>query len=398
MTNKLAFIIMALVFSAVGYAENLPINPQSSLPNSETVNSKTEKNAVKPQKSPSTNISLGTITTDVEGDLTIITARLNRNPEWKNLELEEHGTFLQVKLPNTQIPASGEFLDGNGPFLRKITSFQLGSEDGALRLFVNQDAAKAKLATSAELLGDRVLITIDHKKLEQLIAPAAKAEPTEAAAAAPTIDNAPKKPEATGAKELKNNAPTSADQKNEESNLHQQLTKGAAVCAVFFIALLAIPALKSRKKRASQSSKHSDYMEPATMKVLSSVSLGQKQKLTLVQVGSQQILLGITPDNINLLTNVETRPHSAMFSRALETANPDAEIKLKNPAEISSSPARRTLTPPTIQGRSLKPGKGSSINIGVGEDGPVELGRGSLKKDEDITKILRDRLRNLPPG
>jgi flagellar biogenesis protein FliO len=132
------------------------------------------------------------------------------------------------------------------------------------------------------------------------------------------------------------------------------------------------------------------------MRVLSSISLGQKQKLTLVQVGSQQILLGLTPDNINLLTNIDDKNSHAGFARALETANPNAEVRLKNPGEIASGQARKTLTAPAVKSRSIANNRGSNINIAIGEDGPVDLK--SSKSEDDITKILRDRLRNLPPG
>jgi hypothetical protein len=101
----------------------------------------------------------------------VVTVRLNNKPQWNEVALEEHGTFLQIKLPKTQIPASGEFIDGNGPYLKKIATFQLQDDDGALRFFLSLDASKAKMATSAELLGDRLVITIDHKKIEQLMAP-----------------------------------------------------------------------------------------------------------------------------------------------------------------------------------------------------------------------------------
>lgn len=395
MITRRFFLTATFLFAQVALGENLPAKPQSVLQHSpagkESSKSPAESAAVKQTAA----VTLGAVTTEVEGDLTIVTARLNRSPQWKNIEIEEHGTFLQIKLPQTLIPASGEFLDGNGPFLRKLASFQVGSDDGALRLFINQDASKAKLATSAELLGDRIVVTIDHKKLEQLITPAQKTTTPETAVAPNDKSSAPEV--VTAAQPL--SAPAEATintNVTENRQLHAQLTKGAGICALLFMCLLAAQFLKSRRARAKNQIKNAPQIEPVTMRVLSSISLGQKQKLTLVQVGSQQILLGLTPDNINLLTNIDDKNSHAGFARALETANPNAEVRLKNPGEIASGQARKTLTAPAVKSRSIANNRGSNINIAIGEDGPVDLK--SSKSEDDITKILRDRLRNLPPG
>jgi flagellar protein FliO/FliZ len=375
--------------------ENLPAKPQSELTHTsagkESPKAPPEATVVKQTAA----VTLGAVTTEVEGDLTIVTARLNRSPQWKDVEIEEHGTFLQIKLPQTLIPASGEFLDGNGPFLRKLASFQVGSDDGAIRLFINQDASKAKLATSAELLGDRIVVTIDHKKLEQLISPAQKVNPSEAVPV--TSDRADTPEVVTAAQSVSTPAQAKINTNvTENSQLYAQLTKGAGICALLFICLLTVQFIKSRRGRAKNQSKNSPQIEPVTMRVLSSISLGQKQKLTLVQVGNQQILLGLTPDNISLLKNIDDTNSQTRFARALETANPNAEVRLKNPGEITSGQARKTLTTPAVKSRSIGSNRGSNINIAIGEDGPVDLK--SSKSEDDITKILRDRLRNLPPG
>jgi flagellar protein FliO/FliZ len=342
-------------------------------------------------------LTLGSVTTEVDGDLTIVTARLNKTPEWKATEIEEHGTFIQIKMPRTLIPSSGEFLDGNGPFLRKIASFQLGDEDGALRLFLNQDAAKAKMATSAELLGDRIIITIDHKKLEQLINPVATA-------AAQNFDSS------SISNNIESEAPVSETQNSESpatsaasdpviansTNLHEKLTQGAVLCGVLFLALLGFQLIRNRKFKLKTKQAQNQYLEPVTMRVLSSISLGQKQKLTLVQVGKQQILLGLTPDSINLLSTIDNPSSVNNFSKALESADPNADVRLKNPLELNNVSGQKRLTSHTVNSRSIGPKRSSHINVAVGDDGLVDTR--PPKTEDDITKILRDRLRNLPPG
>jgi len=386
-------VIGGILLGASAFAASIPKLPQSPTPSAEPLKA---SSVVSPRAKVT---SLGLITTEVEGDLTIVTARLNKIPDWKEVVLEEHGTFLQVKLPQTQIPASGEFIDGNGPFLRKLATFQLPDEDGALRLFVNQDAAKAKLATTAELLGDRLVITIDHKKLEQLIAPQAVKQDTatdiigkttvDKSSPAPSdLINAEAKPEKI--------APTET---SGVSNLAPQLTKLAGFCGIMFLALIAAHWARARRIKRSRGSFDRQAVEPVSLKVLSSVNIGPKQRLTLVQVGDQQILLGVSSESINLITTVEPKPRPNSFARQLDAANPNAEIRLKAAEDITTPrPQRRPAIASTTQTRSENTIKGGRINVGVGENGPQNLNSQTSHNEGDITKILRDRLRNLPPG
>lgn len=341
--------IGGILLGTSALAANLPKTPQSPAPSADPV--KMSAAAPRPKVT-----ALGAITTEVEGDLTIVTARLNKIPDWKEVPLEEHGTFLQIKLPQTQIPASGEFIDGNGPFLRKLATFQLPDEDGALRLFVNQDAEKAKLATTAELLGDRLIITIDHKKLEQLIAPQTAKQET----AADIIAKTSVEKNAPAPSDLINTAPKAETQASSEisgmPNLAPQLMKVAAFCAVMFLGLIAAHWARARRIKKSRGSFDRPGPEPASLKVLSSVNIGPKQKLTLVQVGDQQILIGVSADAINMITTVESKPRQTSFARQLDAANPNADIRLKSAEDIAPSrPQRRPLTTPRpIQDQTIR--------------------------------------------
>jgi flagellar biogenesis protein FliO len=408
-------VLSTLLF---GFSANAttPKNPQSPAPK---IDADTNDSGSKANKSSQGGriantkeriTALGTVSTDVEGDFTIVTARLNQKPSWNEVSLEEHGTFLQIKFPKTQIPASGEFIDGNGPFLKKIATFQLPGDDGALRLFLNLDAAKAKLATTAELLGERIIISIDHRKLEQLIAPqSAKTDtmtaedvvaktvvdkslpaPSDQITNASKDSNAPKDSNSTGAGDSTNNGYLGQD-------LYGKLARVAAFVAVLLGALLAAQTLRSRRRNNGSPFRKRSEDEPVTMKILSNINLGQKQRLTLVQVGHQQLLLGVGADSINLLTTIEPKSRSRDFAMSLETANPNGTVRLKSPEDIQSPKAqRRTIAPTSTTTRPESPVKGGRINVGVGDDG-IAPAVASSSKTDDITKLLRDRLRNIPP-
>ena len=468
-----ASFAFALTASAVGYSAGFPKGPQAPLQELENATAQPAPkaaNASKDRKGATTTntnntstataataerkaLALGKIDTEVENDLTIITAKLSRQPTtWKELQIEDHGTFLQVKLPLTAIPNSGEFLDGNGPFLKKIATFQIGNDDGALRLFINQDAAKAKLATTAELIGERVIITIDHKKLEQLIQPGPKEKPvTVASAEVTTVLPAPapatvatktaEQPAATVESPLEASkaamsvstakAVTGAEAEaigpgEDKLDLKGKLVTATLFCGAMLVMLVAAHVWKKKRRMAGKTFKGSTAMEPAPMRILSNLSLSSRQKLALVQVGSQQILLGVSQDNISFLTNVESganraKSTQASFGNHLLNADPNAEVKLKStesltrplqrrPADAATTTtaARPAAPRPKAVGPETpaRPVTSSRVNYAVGDDGIADLRAKGIKNDkgesdqpfDDITKLIRDRLRNLPPS
>ncbi len=409
-----ASLIMTLLLTTKTFAAGVVRSPQSAVPTeaqealSPTTQAPSNFVDAKANNAPGKMTSLGEITTEVEGDLTIVTARLNKVPEWKDVILEEHGTFLQIKLSNTMIPASGEFIDGNGPFLKKIATFQLPNEDGALRLFVNQDAAKAKLASTAELIGNRLIITIDHNKLEQLISvqPAKSAGETASDIVAKTqVDKNLAAPGDLIAGAVAEKASAGATlQSPAGGELRSQLTKAAGFFAVLLLALVASQVVRAKRRKSGKFDFNRSISEPTAMKVLSSISVGQKQKVTLIQVGHQEILIGVGPETVNLITIIESTPKVNQFARHLESANPNADIRLKSPNEATPPlQARRpvaasTTTRPSTQPSATSTVKGNRINVGVGDEGPKNLNSPTNQKNDDITRILRDRLRNIPPG
>ncbi len=420
---------VALAHTAPLSAAGFPKGPQAPLQELESASASTAKNATekKSTREDKTALSLGKIETEVENDLTIITAKLNRQPSWKELSIEDHGTFLQIKLPAIAIPNSGEFLDGNGPFLKKIATFQVGNEDGALRLFINQDASKAKLATTAELLGERIVVTIDHKKLEQLIQPVAKEKnpATDIATTLKTEQAAPAEVQASAEVKPAVNAEAAPISVEEGLDLKGKLVTAAIFCAAMLVMLMGAHFLKNRRRKSGKSFKGSPIIEPAAMKILSNISLSARQKLALVQVGSQQILIGVSQDNITFLTNVETNApkQSQSFSTHLLNANPNAEVKMKAPVAAAARPQRQAETNVTMTSRPASPRPKSigpdqthaparpqpttsRVNYAVGDDGIADLRAKGVKSErvqadkqfDYITKLIRYRLRNLPPS
>ncbi|BBB28677.1 flagellar biosynthetic protein FliO [Neptunomonas japonica] len=66
------------------------------------------------------------------------------------------------------------------------------------------------------------------------------------------------------------------------------------------------------------------------MKIVSSLSLGTREKAVLIEVGDRQVLLGVSPGSVSLLES---------FSERVITASPDSEFdkKLKQSLDAGSS-------------------------------------------------------------
>jgi hypothetical protein len=147
-------------------------------------------------------------------------------------------------------------------------------------------------------------------------------------------------------------------------------------------------------------------VEDYSLKTLATHAVGPKQKLTVVQVGQEQILIGVSPDNINFLTSLkkpsETQPRvaidPAMFQK--QALPKEAPSRRSGPVldEVAPSrPASRTRSTP----RSELPEPGSAISYGISDQGIKNMKNSSRASDEpssvdDVTRMIRKKLRDLP--
>ncbi len=76
---------------------------------------------------------------------------------------------------------------------------------------------------------------------------------------------------------------------------------------IMVIALILMLAWLMKRMRFSQISG-----QQGTLRVIKQLSLGQKERVVVVEVGGEQILLGVTPNNVSLLKSLaEPLPEDA---------------------------------------------------------------------------------------
>jgi len=224
---------------------------------------------------------------------------------------------------------------------------------------------------------------------------------------------------------------------------------------LFGILYLLKPAL--RKRRGGQSG-----AAELTMKTLATMPLASRQKLALVQVAGEQILLAISPDNVNFITTIgpSTNVSAAQRGRAVEPvrlsggapaatlsqftkalAGTDADDAIEARRRPIVTRSANQILPATKRGSASTERVGHTksasepslerrrgINVAIGDEGITKIDapsinsgaarrteksarvgasggttgtRGPTRQDErpldDITKIIREKLKNLPP-
>jgi len=272
---------------------------------------------------------------------TVVTVLLDREMQNQTIRLEEHGTFIQVIIPNTHVLQPGQFIDGNSPLVRKIAAFQVDENTAGLRLFVAEAAARVKPAVSTDMVGQRLMIHIDHGK----IAPVVKEEKSPFAGV-PSADEVIRRTEVRqGITDPASRTHADAEplpgtkEVNSFGEVQNKLEWATAGAAVLFLMMTVFIKFRHRLVR----NRGDNGEGPAfTMKTLASFPLAPKQRLTLVEVGGQKILLGISPDNINYLTEISDQPsHSKRSQQILEhIGQHKPKITIGNPESISSSASR----------------------------------------------------------
>jgi len=392
-----------------------------------------------PVKLPAaTLVTLGLIDAEDDPTLPSITIRLNQKPSWGSLgEIQNHGAFLQLTLPGTIVPEPGKFFEGIAPYMPKIAAFQLTSSDAGIRFFINQDAAKTKDALTAEILGDRIVLTLDARRLASIpAAPAPAPMISTATAAVPDFIErdliGPPAPSTISADQViartpvREGGPAPSEQLKSDTatftgsekagalatggfDMRDKLVRVAMFSAVMLGLLLLTWLAKPYLKRRGMLKGDLTGQDMLTMKTIATLALAPRQKISLIQVGNERLLIGISPDQITFLSAIapsaptyqnrtqaqtlaaqnKSTPELPPEFNKLLSASDTLEMRpapvLKNlpgnDRESLAPPPKRPMARPTTpspQGTPVStkkaPVSGQRINIGVGENGIEDRG------------------------
>lgn len=361
-----------------------------------------------------TLMMMGPIDGESDQKSSIITVRYDSKPGFPKPKVEAMGSFIQVTLPNTMVPKPGQFVEANSPYIRKFAVFQLDEQNAGLRLFVTKEAAHLVGAVTTDILENRVVIVLDHAEAEkQLLAhfdgvpvtggPTAEevVQKTEVRTDIPdpaktqmvTKAAAPAKVEAAAAGTV-----------SQTSSWSDGLQDKLVMVTVFMAVMLALM-IGMKSWRRVMTKMPGTPVQDYSLKTLATHAVGPKQKLTVVQVGQEQILIGVSPDNINFLTSLkkpnESQPRvaidPAMFQK--QALPKEAAPRRSGPVldEVAPRPAARQRSTP----RSELPEPGSAISYGISDQGIKNMKTSARQSEEpssvdDVTRMIRKKLRDLP--
>ncbi|MFY7929719.1 MAG: FliO/MopB family protein, partial [Oligoflexus sp.] len=345
----------------------------------------------------------------------MITVRYDTKPGFEKPRVEAHGSFLQVILPNTLVPQPGRFIEANSPYIRKYAAFQLDEQTAGIRLFVTKEAAHLLSAVNTDVLENRVVILLDHALAEKSLEAHFDGVPVQGGPTPEEIvdrteirRDIPDPAQLPAATVQKQSAETTAAPRTQEpvsskedwtANMEQKMVLVTMFLAVMLLLLIGI---KSWRRVASKKWPLAPT-EDFSLKTLASHSIGPKQKLTVVQVGQEQILIGVSPDSINFLTSLH-KPTPApqvsvegMLHKSLQSPLP------KRPQNRLVDEVSRPGGRPARTSSQPLPEPGSGISYGISDEGVKNYktpGTSRTPSDptavEDVTKLIRKKLRDLP--
>lgn len=272
-----------------------------------------------PATTGSATVTLGDVDGETFDQMTVINIRFHGKPTWAETpKVEDHGMFLQISLPDTLVPEPGKFFDGPTPHFPKIAIIQTTTKDAAVRIFTVKPANTVREASRTEILGDRLIMTLDHKNLQILLGQTmATAEPSFVGPPAPAAKNVQSADTVISQTTVRDDlAPPSLVLKKEpktaltgngsQVDLRGTLTKVAAFSGIMFLILIATWFVKPKLRRRIKTKKSAQGEElPALgFETLATMALSPRQKLMVVQIGNDRVLLGVSQDSISFLTNL----------------------------------------------------------------------------------------------
>ncbi len=341
--------------------------------------------------------TLQSVTAESDKKSTSISLKFDSKISMNKIDPEFHGTFIQLVLPSTRVLESGKFYDASGPLIRKVATFQLSPGRGAVRLFVTREASDFDRGINIDYLDDRIILFFNHAKisdggkspdiLESKIA-VNKKNVKKVIAATKVRTNIEDPARLIAGDKMQ---PASSVVTSFEDGLNDRVVTATVFSAVMLFILLASFGYKKMRLRKAVGVEKSGI--DLQIQTISSYAISAKQRLTLVQVGQEQVLLGVSPDSINFLKTIDQgasgaqenliRPQMANRSNAVRglvggTSTPASELSKINGSD------RAIHSEASSRNRQVKPNELISKSRGRSADFGVDRVMDKIRKETDL--------------
>lgn len=331
------------------------------------------------------HIRIDEIKAESDSESTLVSTIFKGKFEQSELNIEAHGTFIQVKIPKAIAVESGKFYEGNSPYFRKIAIFQINSDTVGVRLFATQETSSLVDSMSTDILKDRILIHLNHKSISKTTAATDQAP---VATVDPAETNIEKNSSIEEILEPKNMTP---------ATLKEKLIYTSIISAIFFTLCIFTLVFK---KFLSRNRVREGSVITSPMRTLAIHPLAPKRNLTLVEVANQKILLAVSPEGINYLTTIDpqppTPPQTANFSQPSQLVQPKITREVNGASKhttldhgVPKKEVRQKSIAEKVLQKDSKPNEAVRTKIGSDKNG-------SHRTIEDVTNLIRSKLKDLP--
>ena len=346
---------------------------------------------------------------------------------------------IQINLGLVEYNKKDKFLNLDSPHLNKVAFFRNSSNQTEARIFTHHPPEAVKESLDISIFENRIVVTLDHQLLKTFNQKYASAKKLIASAKKKTVSASaeivgPLTPSKLSTASKTPEQPIRLVGKSSpELSIHNSTKKlgliSAVMAVLFLFFLLLKPLIKKHKRRLAMDSK-----EPLIN--LGTLNLAPKQQVSLVQVGGEKLLLAVGPTGINLLKDMEKPkvpsqnlvPQPAVGGqRSAQKINPPTQQRLspykpekKIYTETQQKRKPQNLNKPEQNLEKKRPNKKLATQEPVKNAKPKaekpqsnEQNSNRLEPNlqkpqakaapvkepetiEDITKLLREKLKNLP--
>lgn len=379
-------------------------------------------------------LTIGKMDGESSTSLSVVNIRLDQKPSWSDVQSKSHGTYFQIELPNAITPNPGEFIDLPGPFFQKIVAFQITPQHSIARVFTSENASILEKAIDIDILNNRIVISLQHSAATTILAthnekisnsktksPSQLQEAISEKKSLATSKAIIKDPIAIGNRDLTKKTIENQLEPRERTSFQKSLS----IITYFSIGMILLLLATLTLRRIFRNKKFLHSPSPTVaMQTLNHLVLAPKQKLSLVQVGNEKLLLSVSPEGISLIThlnkndstpakrkvhepiqNINNQEMSALMMQTIK--NRQAQV-IKSPDIPPRQRPKTKATTPIPQQKLVaeendKPKvsetkKSKAVSYMIDDDGikSAQKKNPTEKAIEDVTQLIREKLKSLP--
>lgn len=317
-------------------------------------------------RSSHANQTLSEITVGASGSL--LFAKFLDSPQIDKFSVKAYPGYFQISMPNTTALNSGEFVEGDKEKVLSVAPFQISPNKSVVRIYTARNFNPVDMTLpKLSLKGNTLHVSITWES-ESPVARIAKNIPV---------------------KDIKiaQNVFTGIDQSH--------LVRFAMASIFVLLGFLGFLTLRRIRRNKMLLSGGADYTQ---LSMINQLHMSPKVRLCLVKLGSEQLLLSVSPEGASLITKISSYPNSSS-ANVLESKKVTLPKATSDARAIGPHADKRAFEK-ILSGKlgssaqGVEPKLKASVKaVNKAAKKKVDPESGSI---DEITSIIRNKLKSLP--